>query len=53
MNNSTSEKEAFDFLLDFFDDFKSPSWKKGVVFGVAIGTVGTTIIGVLIYIVVR
>ena len=46
-------EEAFGFLLNFFDDFHSPSWKKGVVIGVAIGIVGAIIIGVLIYIIVR
>ena len=46
-------EEAFSFLLNLFDDFKSPSWKKGVVIGVAIGTVGTIIIGALIYVIVR
>ena len=46
-------EEAFGFLLDFFDDFNSPSWQKGVVIGVVIGIVGTIIIGSLIHCIVR
>ena len=46
-------EKTFGFFLNFFEDFNSPSLKKGIIVGSVIGIVGTIIVGALIYFVVR
>ncbi len=46
------EKEFAGFIK-FFEDFNTPCFNKGMILGVAIGVIGTVLISVVIYSVMR